>query len=133
MASLKSFLYPLLESKDDLKELCVLSVKTMELIEELDVYLKEPEFQHLLSKFYTYIKNNFIRYIVLPNFSYFNTFPNCDFSDLSIPVSKLFRNVTNLEMQLSDKLNEQDKNTARKILNSNLNLAKLPVSIWSLK
>ena len=32
-------------------------------------------------------------------------------------------------MQLSDKLNEQDKNTARKILNSNLNLAKLPVSI----
>ena len=52
MASLKSLLYPLPESKDDLKELCVLSVKTMELIEELDVYLKEPEFQHLLSEFY---------------------------------------------------------------------------------
>ena len=52
MASLKSLLHPLLESKDDLKELCVLSVKTMQLIEELDVYLKEPEFQHLLSEFY---------------------------------------------------------------------------------
>ena len=52
MASLKSLLHPLLESKDDLKELCVLSVKTMQSIEELDVYLKEPEFQHLLSEFY---------------------------------------------------------------------------------
>ena len=52
MASLKSLLHPLLESNDDLKELCVLSVKTMQLIEELDVYLKEPEFQHLLSEFY---------------------------------------------------------------------------------
>ena len=52
MASLKSLLHPLLESKDDLKELCVLSVKTMQSIEELDVYLKKPEFQHLLSEFY---------------------------------------------------------------------------------
>ena len=44
MASLKSLLYPLLKSEDDLKELCVLSIKTMESIEELDVYLKEPDF-----------------------------------------------------------------------------------------
>ena len=51
MASLKSILYPLLESKDDLKELSMLSIKTMKLIDELDMYLKEPEFQHLLSEF----------------------------------------------------------------------------------
>ena len=61
-------------------------------------------------------------------------FRNCEFfPDLSIPVSKLFKNGTNLAIQLSDKLNVQEKNAARTILNSNLNLAKLPVSMWSLK
>ena len=43
-------LLPILGSKDDLKELSSLSTKTIKLIEDLNVYLVEPELQNILSK-----------------------------------------------------------------------------------
>ena len=52
----KTMLTSFLGSKDDLKELSSLSSKTLNFIQHLDIYSKQPNFQYVLSKLVIIVK-----------------------------------------------------------------------------